>query len=297
MKHSPTDGSRTAYALSSTQPSWIEPMRAVVAEAARMNGPWLWEPRFTGVRCLAFVHSGQVRLRTGRGLSLNEVLPSIAKLLPVLVRGNAILDGVYGGGVLHLFDCLHYEGVSLRPLPLLERKAVLRDCVWFDDLVRFTPYRTSSDADCQSPAAAGVVAKRADSAYVSGASRDWIALASAQAREFVIGGYVQRPGSHVPSALLIGAWQGDRLLYAGRVKAACEPGAFHRVATLLRRIRRRTSPFESAVPQGPHIHWTSPALVARIGFSEWTAGGLLRQPRFIGLRFDRAPEELRQLAR
>ena len=34
---------------------------------------------------------------------------------------------------LYLFDCLYYEGVNHRNLPLLDRKAVLRDVVWFDD--------------------------------------------------------------------------------------------------------------------------------------------------------------------
>jgi bifunctional non-homologous end joining protein LigD len=37
-----------------------------------------------------------------------------------------------------------------------------------------------------------------------------------------------------------------------------------------------------------------PKLVAEIGFSEWTSAGLLRHPRFIGLRDDKAAEEVRR---
>lgn len=290
--------SRPRYALGDAQPEWIEPMRAVSARAARTPGRWLWEPRLAGIRCLAFVADGGVRLRSSRGLSLNEVLPALAGLLPTMVRGNAVLDGVYSGGMLHLFDCLHYEGASLRPLPLLDRKAVLRDAVWFDDLVCLTPWRTSSnDASCQTPSAAGVIAKRADSAYASGPSRDWLALTSAQAREFVIGGYVRAPDAETPEALLVGIYDGGRLQYAGRVTTACEPGAFGALTGLLKRLRRRTTPFGSVAPDCSGIHWTAPALVAQIGFADWTPGGLLRRPQFIGLRLDREPDEVQRMAR
>ena len=35
------------------------------------------------------------------------------------------------------------------------------------------------------------------------------------------------------------------------------------------------------------VHWVEPKLVAQIGFAEWTRDGKLRQPRFLGLRFDK----------
>ena len=34
--------------------------------------------------------------------------------------------------------------------------------------------------------------------------------------------------------------------------------------------------------------------VAEIGFAEWTQNGLLRQPRFVGLRTDKHPREIRR---
>lgn len=270
-------------------------MRATSAQPARPGDDWIWEPRLPGARCLAFVQDGRAEVRSGRGLALDALLPDLTTLLPSLVRGDAILDGIYSNGAYHLFDCLHFEGVSLTPLPLVDRKAVLRDAVWFDDRVRFTPFRSSGrDAACQAPSAAGVVAKRAQSPYVGGVSRDWLALTSAQAREFVIGGFVQPSGHGSPAALLIGVYDGGRLHYAGRVTSECEPGAMAAIGTLLHRLRRRTTPFSGAVPEGSGIHWTSPALVAQVGFADWTPAGLLRRPRFIGLRFDREPDEVRR---
>jgi len=40
------------------------------------------------------------------------------------------------------------------------------------------------------------------------------------------------------------------------------------------------------------VHWVKPKLVAQIGFTEWTAEGKLRHPRFLGLREDKKPEEV-----
>jgi bifunctional non-homologous end joining protein LigD len=44
----------------------------------------------------------------------------------------------------------------------------------------------------------------------------------------------------------------------------------------------------------PGVHWVKPEPVADIAFAEWTANGLLRQPRFEGLRTDKSPRECRR---
>ncbi|MFP3915170.1 MAG: ATP-dependent DNA ligase, partial [Actinomycetota bacterium] len=42
----------------------------------------------------------------------------------------------------------------------------------------------------------------------------------------------------------------------------------------------------------PGLHWTAPRLVAEVGFTEWTEDGKLRHPRYLGLRRDKAPEDV-----
>ena len=39
-------------------------------------------------------------------------------------------------------------------------------------------------------------------------------------------------------------------------------------------------------------HWLKPKLVAQVRFSEWTRDAKLRQPVFLGLRDDKAPDEV-----
>jgi bifunctional non-homologous end joining protein LigD len=40
------------------------------------------------------------------------------------------------------------------------------------------------------------------------------------------------------------------------------------------------------------VHWVEPRLVAQVGFTEWTADGQLRHPRFKGLRRDKNPADV-----
>jgi ATP-dependent DNA ligase len=40
------------------------------------------------------------------------------------------------------------------------------------------------------------------------------------------------------------------------------------------------------------VHWCRPELVAQIGFTEWTRDGMLRHPRFVGLRNDKNAAEV-----
>jgi bifunctional non-homologous end joining protein LigD len=47
------------------------------------------------------------------------------------------------------------------------------------------------------------------------------------------------------------------------------------------------------VPAG-EVQWVTPKLVAQIGFGEWTEAGLLRHPRYLGLRDDKAARDVRR---
>lgn len=40
------------------------------------------------------------------------------------------------------------------------------------------------------------------------------------------------------------------------------------------------------------VRWVTPKLVAQVAFTEWTEDGRLRHPRYLGLRRDKAPEEV-----
>jgi bifunctional non-homologous end joining protein LigD len=200
---------------------------------------------------------------------------------------------------IYLFDCLFYEGVDLTGLPLVDRKAVLRDVVWFDDPIRFTPHRTSGSAvmlrEACAKGAEGILAKRADSRYVSARSSDWLKLKCVHQQEFVVGGYTAPQGSRERlGALLVGYYEGKSLHYAGKVGTGYDRRTLDLLYRRLVPLHRESSPFSDKPAPAGDIQWVTPKLVAQIGFSEWTSAGLLRHPRFLGLRDDKAAREVRR---
>src|SRR5258705_103642 len=95
-------------------------------------------------------------------------------------------------------------------------------------------------------------------------------------------------------ALLVGHYDGNQLRYAGKVGIVYDRRTLQLLHERLAPLHRVTSPFsEGPVPRGD-IQWVTRKLVAEIGFSEWTSAGLLRHPRFLGLREDKPAREVRR---
>jgi DNA ligase D-like protein (predicted ligase) len=312
------------------QPGWIPPMLATLSDRAPTGAGWIYEPKLDGVRVLAYVTGGSVRLFSRNRKQVEGGYPELVEVLSLAVRGDAVLDGEIvapdpatglssfarlqqrmhlrdvqraartGVSVeLYLFDCLFYEGINLTGLPLLDRKKVLRDVVWYDGPIRFTPYRTTGSTamyrDACAKGAEGIVAKRAESRYVSGRSADWLKIKCVQQQEFVIGGYTQPQGAreHL-GALLVGYYDGGKLRYAGKVGTGYDRDTLEMLYRKLVPLHRRTSPFAPGPVPGGEVQWVTPKLVAQIGFGEWTEAGLLRHPRFLGLRDDKPAREVRR---
>jgi bifunctional non-homologous end joining protein LigD len=312
------------------QPGWIPPMLATLSDQAPTGGGWVYEPKLDGVRVLAYVTGGSVRLYSRNRKQVEGGYPELVEALSLAVRGDAVLDGEIvapdpstglssfarlqqrmhlrdvqraartGVSVeLYLFDCLFYEGIDLTGLPLLDRKKVLRDVVWYDGPIHFTPYRTTGSGamyrDACAKGAEGIIAKRADSRYTSGRSTDWLKVKCVQQQEFVIGGYTAPQGAreHL-GALLVGYYEGGKLRYAGKVGTGYDHFTLEMLNRKLASLHRRTSPFAPGPVPAGDVRWVTPKLVAQIGFGEWTGAGLLRHPRFLGLRNDKAPREVRR---
>jgi bifunctional non-homologous end joining protein LigD len=297
MTHANHTRRAQGLALWAARPALIEPMRASPATPRALPQDWLLEPRLEGRRCLAWTMEGGVRLYDATGGGLDGRYPGVASTLSAAVRGEAILDGVLTARGIELFDCLHYEGAALQALPLRDRRAVLRDAIVENDAVHLVPFHPAGVIrGAPIGSTTGAIAKRGGSRYAPGLSADWLAFDCAQSQEFVIGGYSEGAAPGAALSLLIGYYQEGRLRYAGRVSGAYDPSSLTAMAPTLARLRRRTSPFGGAVPSSAQIRWVSPALVAEVGFADWTPAGLPRSPRFIGLRHDREPDEVRRAA-
>jgi bifunctional non-homologous end joining protein LigD len=189
------------------------------------------------------------------------------------------------------------DGEDLTDRPLVERRARLLSTVRTGSALQHTD-AWSDDSEGRFALACrsgweGLIAKRADSRYVAGRSKDWLKLKCVWEQEFVIGGYTDPSGSRTNfGALLVGYYERGSLRYAGKVGTGYTRSLLHDLGTRLSKLEIEESPFVDARPIPRGAHWARPDLVAQIGFAEWTNDGRLRQPRFLGLRDDKSPADV-----
>jgi bifunctional non-homologous end joining protein LigD len=141
-----------------------------------------------------------------------------------------------------------------------------------------------------------------DSPYEAGRrSPEWVKIRFSLQQEFVIGGYTEPRGSRSGfGALLIGYYEGKRLVYASKVGTGFTAKTLAAVFQRLQSRERKESPFfaheyeRNRWTRGPlaRVHWVEPELVAQIGFTEWTGEGSVRHPVFLGLREDKAARKV-----
>jgi bifunctional non-homologous end joining protein LigD len=194
--------------------------------------------------------------------------------------------------VFVVFDCLFARGRDLRRRPLTERRAVLEAEVREGPRLRVAG-RLADDglaafAVARERGLEGLIAKDGRAAYASGTrSLAWRKVKVRQEEEFVIGGYTRPEGSRAHfGALLVGAWQGGALRYAGKVGTGFTARTLATLMGAFRPLVRATSPFADP-PRERGVTWLEPRLVAQLGFTELTQDGRLRHPAFLGLRDDK----------
>ena len=153
------------------------------------------------------------------------------------------------------------------------------------------------------PGEEGLIGKRADNPYGSGRSADWVKLKCVNEQELVIGGWTDPRGSRTSlGALLVGYYEEGELRYAGKVGTGFDAKMLQTLERKLKPLARSTTPFtsrtkKSLLPRSTKVHWVRPTLVGQFGFTEWTPDGLLRHPRFLGLRDDKAAAEVEREVR
>jgi DNA ligase D-like protein (predicted ligase) len=197
----------------------------------------------------------------------------------------------------YVFDLLHLDGCDVRRLPLLARKKLLRAALGWADPLRFTVHRRTAGEEMFRAACArgdeGVIAKRAVGVYAGGRSKDWLKFKCVRDQEFVIGGWTEPKGSRAEfGALLLGYYAGDTFVYAGKVGTGFDDRMLRTLGRQLRAVEQDTAPFGRNAVRERGAHWARPELVAQIGFTEWTRDGMLRHPRFQGLRADKPAREV-----
>ncbi len=199
---------------------------------------------------------------------------------------------------LFAFDLLGFEDFDLRPLPLSERKALLKRLLPRAGPVRFADHVEERGEELLAAAGGlgleGVVGKKADSAYREGRSSNWVKVRVDRAGDFAVVGYTKPEGGRAGfGALHLAYWrEGERegaggLIYAGRVGTGFSG---KQLSEIHKRLRERELPSPACagpLPTGRGHAWVEPELVCEVRFKEWTGEGLLRHPVFLRLREDK----------
>ena len=305
-----------------------EPMLAETREQPFSKPGWLFELKLDGYRVRAARQAGEARLVTRNGHDIAFSFPEIARALAALPYEGFIVDGelvvpdevgrpsfqrlqnrakvsralevrraaVETPAVLYVFDLLAFEGYDLRPLPLEKRKALLEQIV-----PRVGPIKYLSHFEKDGEALyeqivkmglEGIVAKKADSPYRAGRSPNWLKIRADRTDDFVVVGFTRPKGSRSGfGALDLGAYENDKLVYAGRVGSGFTAAQLKEVSAVLERGVRPAPAFRGPVPQDPGHTWVEPTLVVEVRYKEWTDEGLLRQPVFVRFRDDKPVTE------
>ncbi|MEW2218444.1 non-homologous end-joining DNA ligase [Streptomyces sp. NPDC006990] len=288
-------------------------------------GRWIFERKLDGVRMLAVREHGRERLLSRTGRRMAETWPEIADALAAQSCSDFTVDGeivalvrgrtdfarlqqrmqlstarrARASGVAvtyYVFDLLRLDGTDLTRLPLRTRKSLLRRTLEFGGPLRFTTHRNEGGGRLLEEACArgweGLIAKRADGRYLPRRSPDWLKLKCTGGQEFVVGGFTEPAGTREGfGALLLGHYENGALRYAGKAGTGYDRGTLLSLRRALDRLAAERSPFADPVRERG-VHWVQPRLVAQIGFTEWTRDGMLRHPRFLGLRDDKDPGDV-----
>jgi bifunctional non-homologous end joining protein LigD len=303
-------------------------MMATSAKTLPVGPDWSYEVKWDGYRAQAIKDGGSVSLASRNLKNITKQYAAIAHAAAGIDAKSALLDGeivaLDADGrpsfqalhhstlaglsiVFYAFDLLHLNGRDLTRTPLDERRAALARIVRGSSVLLSDPLPGTPDeiaVAVRELGLEGVVAKRRRSAYIAGRRSDsWVKVRFAKHQEFVIGGY--KPGATNFDSLLVGYYEGTKLLYAGKVRSGFTPHLRAQVFDAIQGLQTSRCPFAN-LPSTRSGHWgegitademtllvwLKPQRVAEVSFAEWTRDGSLRHAAFLGLRDDKRPRDV-----
>lgn len=318
-----------AKARKSAYPPVIQPMLASLAPEPFSKEGWIYEPKFDGIRAIAYIHNGNVRLLSRRGLDLTGRYPVLADALS-LQKGDLVLDGEIvafdnqgrpsfqllqqrsglsrstdvrqAEGTIpiqfYAFDILYKDGALMVNKPLSDRKNELKKVLVQNDSIRLVDKIEGSGEDafraCVENGLEGILAKRADSLYEIGKrSKSWLKVKATRSDDFVICGYTAGNGSrsNLFGALVLGYYKDGELKYAGSVGTGFTEKSMQAILKTLKGLEMKSCPFSEKAACKLKATWLKPVVVAQVKYAEFTRDMILRVPVFQHLRSDIDPKQ------
>ncbi|NOW96112.1 DNA ligase D [Mucilaginibacter sp. SG564] len=301
-------------------PKSVKPMLCTLTKDVVTDEDYLYEVKWDGYRIISYIEDRKVRMDSRSALDYTKKYPPVAKALKELGH-DAVLDGevvifnaegkpdfdalqTFNGHDTPInycvFDLLWLDGYSLMNLPLTGRKAILKELVAGNEVLRFSEsfddgqalYQQALDLDLE-----GIVAKRKDSSYIPNArDNNWLKTPTRKRQEFVIGGWAESDKVRSFKSLLFGAYNSrGEFEWIGRSGGGYKQKDMPGILAKLQNLEINKSPFINKVldTKGAKTHWVKPELVANFEFATWTKTGRIRKPAtFLGWRLDKKAQQV-----
>ena len=307
-------------------PQRLEPMLAVLEPEAFDDPERIFEVKWDGVRALAFISRGRVRLQTRNFMDISAPFADIGKALLGAVRGDGIvLDGELvspdENGVPRLprvmrrihdqarmtepvpvnfevFDVLYRGYQPVMKEPLMRRKALLKETLQANDTLHICHFEEEAGIAFFEAATRlgleGVVAKTKNSIYTPGKrSRNWLKVKAHKTGNVVVGGYTIGGGARKElfGGLLVGVYDRKGLRFIGSVGGGFQGQDLDVLYSLVTKLHADECPFVEPPAVDRLLYWCQPVMVLSVKFGELTEDGHLRFPVFKGLRPDMDPRD------
>ncbi|MCW3984397.1 MAG: non-homologous end-joining DNA ligase [Candidatus Bathyarchaeota archaeon] len=308
-----------------TRSRLYRPMLALDTQKAFTDAEWIFEIKWDGFRAIAYVEE-PFSLRSRNGKELKQNFPELQQLTSLgrdivvdgeivvmqqgvpdfqalLKRGQAVSAGEIqrqmqrAPAVYVVFDILEKGGEPLLDLPLMERKAILKDALKEGSNVLLCDYIEEKGEAyfglILEKGLEGVVAKRKDSRYEEGLrTGSWLKIKKLKTCDCIIFGYTR--GENVRQqtfgALLLGLYDKSKQpVYVGKVGTGFTEQTLRTLMAKFQKITTDAAPFEPE--KGDVVTWLEPKLVCEVAYQVVTKDGKLRMARFKRLREDKPPEQ------
>lgn len=288
----------------------IRPMQPVLHKEIFDSPDYFYQIKWDGVRMVSYINSSQVTLINRRLNKRTEQYPELQKLAKLIDGYNVILDGEIialksgkpsfpsvirrdrcqtNKTIFYLqnkipvsymvFDILRHNDRDLCNIPLEDRKHLLKkiltpvpDIHLVEDFDKGSTLFTAVKVQNME----GVVAKKRQSRYIEGKKhREWLKIKYRREIFCVIGGYTMH--NQKVNSLLLGIYQDNRLLYAGKAGSGLKTSELEILTVQLPELHREQSPFIN-LKNSAHTYFIEPLLTVKVEFAEWTENMHLRSP-------------------